>query len=253
MIPRVLLLAALMTACAPAIASMTISGTRVIFPGSEKEVLVRTNNKGTTPALVQVWVDDGDTNPNLDNVKTPFVVTPPVYRVEPGKGQSVRMIYNGMALPQDRESLFFFNMLEIPPKAKDADQGQKLELAFRTRIKIFYRPTGIEESSSENERDKLKWEVVSDAQRGIGFKVTNPTAYYFSFDSVIVMSDGRKITLNSDMVPPIGSKVLYPAQKLTGAVSSLEFKLINDYGAVIAEKLVWSAAAGRFIATAKDS
>lgn len=66
-------------------ASMTISGTRIIFPGNEKDVSVRTNNKGSQPALVQVWVDDGKTDSDINQVKVPFVVTPPVYRVEPGE------------------------------------------------------------------------------------------------------------------------------------------------------------------------
>ncbi|WP_237742372.1 fimbria/pilus periplasmic chaperone, partial [Yersinia pestis] len=86
----------------------------MIFPAAEKEVSIRTNNKGVQPALVQVWVDDGKTNANINSMKLPFMVTPPVFRVEPGKGQTVRMIYNGMALPQNKESVFWFNMLEIP-------------------------------------------------------------------------------------------------------------------------------------------
>ena len=98
-----------------AYAGMTISGTRVIFPGNEREKTVRTTNKGTTPLLVQVWVDDGGKNDDINNIKVPFTVTPPVYRIEPGKGQSIRLIYNGMSLPQDRESVFWFNLLEIPP------------------------------------------------------------------------------------------------------------------------------------------
>ncbi len=116
---------------------MTISGTRVIFPAAEKEVSIRTNNKGVQPALVQVWVDDGKTNANINSMKLPFMVTPPVFRVEPGKGQTVRMIYNGMALPQNKESVFWFNMLEIPAVKKEGNTQNKLELAFRTRIKVF--------------------------------------------------------------------------------------------------------------------
>lgn len=119
-------------------ASMTISGTRIVFPGDEKETSVRTTNKGSQPALVQVWVDDGKADADINAVKIPFVVTPPVYRVEPGRGQSVRLVYNGMNLPQDRESVYWFNMLEIPPAPAGAVKKNRLELAFRTRIKIFF-------------------------------------------------------------------------------------------------------------------
>jgi len=44
------------TLSASSMAAMTIAGTRVIFPGGEQEVTVRTTNKGDKPTLVQVWV-----------------------------------------------------------------------------------------------------------------------------------------------------------------------------------------------------
>lgn len=246
---RLVLTMTLMAACGSALASMTISGTRVIFPETEREVIVRTNNKGHSPTLVQVWVDDGNTNANLNQVKVPFLVTPPVFRVEPGKGQSVRMIYNGMSLPEDRESVFWFNMLEIPPKAKDDGTGQKLELAFRTRIKIFYRPKAIEKSNSEFEKNKLQWDVVNDEQRGKGIKVTNQTPYYFSFDSASVISQGKRIALAVDMVAPSSARIFYPKNKLTSAekISGLEYRQINDYGASLNRKFNWSSGKG-FIA-----
>lgn len=132
----------------------------MFFPGNEREHMVRTNNKSSSPLLVQVWVDDGTTNGDINKLKVPFTVTPPVYRVEPGKGQSVRLIYNGMTLPQDRESVFWFNMLEIPPVNESVADKDRLELAFRTRIKIFYRPS-ILKASALREFNSIKWQVIS--------------------------------------------------------------------------------------------
>lgn len=229
-----------------AVASITISGTRVIFPGSEREVSVRTNNKGNRPALAQVWIDDGSVDANINNVKTPFIVTPPVYRVEPGKGQTVRVIYNGMSLPQDRESVFWFNMLEIPPQNKNHSSGQKLELAFRTRIKVFYRPQSLEKNNSSNEVDQLKWEMVTEGARGKGIKVTNNSPYYFSFGPISVTSQGRSVELDSDMVAPKSSATFYPRNKLKmdGKFSSLDFQVVNDYGAYIKRTLTWNDSQG---------
>ncbi|HDS6852237.1 putative chaperone protein EcpD [Enterobacter cancerogenus] len=221
-----------------AVAGMTISGTRVIFPGSEKEQTVRTNNKNNTPTLVQVWVDDGNKNTDINNIKVPFTATPPVYRVEPGKGQSVRLIYNGMPLPQDRESVFWFNMLEIPPMNEKAKDTDRLELAFRTRIKIFYRPTALK-SSSANEFEKLRWEIISPTR---GIKVSNPTPYYFSFDSAIAYSGDTQYPLATDMIPPFGSKefVLANKNKVPATIGSVEARLINDYGGVVKYQLAHS-------------
>ncbi|EKS6740523.1 fimbria/pilus periplasmic chaperone [Enterobacter ludwigii] len=216
-------------------ASMTISGTRIVFPASEKEVNVRTMNKGDLPSLVQVWVDDGRPNEDVNNVKVPFIVTPPVYRVEPKRGQSVRMIFNGMPLPQDQESVFWFNMLEIPPRNASNEGGQKLELAFRTRIKIFYRPVSLEKSNSELESGKLNWKIVRDTRRGIGIEVDNATPYYFSFDGASVVTRRGNVSLAVDMVAPKSKRVFYPEKKLDmqEKISELKFRFLNDYGAPV--------------------
>lgn len=210
-------------------AAMTISGTRIIFPGNQKEQVVRTNNKGSKPALVQVWVDDGTTNKNINEMKVPFLATPPVYRVEPGKGQSVRLIYNGMTLPQDRESVFWFNMMEIPTVNKSSEDKPRLELAFNTRIKIFYRPQSLFSSSSD-EFKKLTWEIY---KQGKGITVGNPTPYYFSFESGYVIKGNNKNELKTEMIPPFSSRVFTPEKKGGGieATAEIHLHLINDYGA----------------------
>lgn len=222
-----------------AFAGMTISGTRIIFPGAEREHTVRTTNKGNMPLLAQVWVDDGSANDDINSIKVPFTVTPPVYRVEPGKGQSIRLIYNGMTLPQDRESVFWFNLLEIPPMKETAKETDHLELAFRTRIKIFYRPTVLK-SSSTQEVEKMHWEIISPAK---GIKATNPTPYYFSFDSASIISNGVKYPLDVDMIPPFGSKdfLLESKGNAPAAVSSVNVNMISDYGSVIEYKLTASS------------
>nr|WP_230979115.1 fimbria/pilus periplasmic chaperone [Intestinirhabdus alba] len=222
---------------------MTISGTRIVFPGTQSDQTVRTNNKGNTPIVAQVWVDDGSKDDNLSNINVPFTVTPPVFRVEPGKGQSVRLIYNGMSLPQDRESVFWFNLLEIPPVNEEVQQSDRLELAFRTRIKIFYRPTSLLKSSSAERVDDLRWER---AGAGKGVKVTNPTPYYFSFDSAYITAGTQKYPLVAKMIPPFSSETFLPENKARtpATLSSVTFRLINDYGGVNEYQLSPTAGSG---------
>ncbi|PJI52023.1 molecular chaperone EcpD, partial [Methylobacterium radiotolerans] len=50
-------------------------------------------------------------------------------------------MHTGEPMPQDKESVFWLNVLEIPPKDK-ANQNL-LQMAFRSRIKLFYRPAGL--------------------------------------------------------------------------------------------------------------
>lgn len=61
-------------------------------------------------------------------------------------------------LPKDRESVFWFNVLEVPPKPDAATVANQslLQLAFRTRIKLFYRPEALKGNPSEAPL-ALKW------------------------------------------------------------------------------------------------
>lgn len=63
-------------------------------------------------------------------------------RVEPGAKSQVKIqaLPSVAALPQDRESVYYFNLREIPPKS---DKPNTLQLALQTRIKLFYRPKAI--------------------------------------------------------------------------------------------------------------
>lgn len=233
-----LLVALLFSIISPAFSSIVISGTRIIFPGDQNEVNVRTTNKSATAALAQVWIDAGDIKANLQNTQVPFIATPPVYRVEPNKGQSIRLIYNGMALPQDRESLFWFNLLEIPPKKAGEAKGQRLEIAFRTRIKLFYRPKALLNGSATTEVDRLEWQVVNDSQRGRGIKIKNPTPYYYSFNSITVYSGNKKVDMKSEMAAPKSEEIFFPENKAKiSSITAIDFEYINDYGGVVPVKL----------------
>lgn len=240
LLKKFFLLSALFSASTASIAGVTIAGTRIIFPGNEREMSVRTNNKGNLPALVQVWIDDGQANENINQVKTPFIITPPVFRIEPGKGQSLRLIYNGMALPQDRESLFWFNLLEIPPMTKTQDKSKNnLELAFRTRIKILWRPQTLEENSVKTFK-RLKWEIANDSKKGAGIRITNPTGYYYSFDTGTITQGGKKYDVNMDMVAPGHTETWYAgsASAAGGSVTQITVKLLNDYGSPVEKTLI---------------
>lgn len=97
---------------------------------------------GKEPSMVQVWIDRGDPNSRADTANAPFLVTPPLVRIDPNKGQAFRVVFTGAELPKDRESIFWFNLLDVPPLPKDAD-ANVMQVAYRSRIKLFYRPEGL--------------------------------------------------------------------------------------------------------------
>lgn len=46
-------------AASHASADIVISGTRIVYPESSKDVIVNLDNRGAKPLLVQSWLDDG--------------------------------------------------------------------------------------------------------------------------------------------------------------------------------------------------
>ena len=88
-----------------------ISGTRVIYPSTAREVTLELTNKGTLPALVQIWMDSGDRRIRPGADRLPFLITPPITRIEALRGQSLRLAYVGQGLPSNKESVFWLNVL----------------------------------------------------------------------------------------------------------------------------------------------
>lgn len=87
-------------------ASVVVAGTRVIYNAKDREVTLKLSNNGASPALTQVWLDNGDAKEDPSKLDLPFVRTPALARIDPQKSQTIRISYTGEALPQDRETPF---------------------------------------------------------------------------------------------------------------------------------------------------
>jgi len=218
-----------------AYASVTIGGTRVIYPMAEREVTVKLENDSRSPSLVQVWVDDGKTDADPGEAKVPFVVTPPIFRMEAQKSQTLRVMYTGDALPSDRESVFWLNVLDIPPKSSKAAKANTLQFAFRTRIKIFVRPAKLD-GTPEDAPAQLSWKLVPAPDgKGQALSVTNPTPYHVSFSEFSVQ-DGSQSFKNDHggMVAPEGTTLLtVPHMAAAHPGATVHFTAISDNAAAL--------------------
>lgn len=217
----------------PAWSYVQISGTRVIYPAAAREVTLELTNKGTTPSLVQVWLDAGDRRIRPGAEAVPFLITPPITRIEAQRGQSLRLAYVGQGLPQDRESVFWLNVLEVPPSAKATQPGQNLvQLAFRSRIKMFYRPEGLA-GNMEHSANHLSWRLIRQGE-GYALRASNPSLYHVSISNLELQTAQSKSYSNQSggMVAPGGS-FDFPVERLSGTVhaKAVTFYWLNDYGA----------------------
>lgn len=213
-------------------ASVVIGGTRVIFHAKEREATVRLSNPGQLPALTQVWLDKGDPGASPASISVPFTVTPPIARIDPGKGQTLRIFHTGESLPQGRESVFWLNVLEVPPTSKDQPEVNKLQLAFRTRIKLFYRPDGLSGSAQEAPT-KIEWRLLRKGGQA-WVEARNPTAFFVSLAHLEVLGAGKSAKFEQGGMVGPGETQEFP---LTGDVPAdalmLHYQAINDLGGPI--------------------
>jgi len=211
-------------------AGIVVAGTRVVFPANEREVTIKITNEGAAPALVQAWVDSGGQNESPTHIDVPFTLTPPLFRLDAGKGQTLRMMQTGEPMPTDKESLYWLNVLEVPPKAA-GDDTNKIQLAFRTRIKVMYRPEGLAGSATEA-RDKLSWVFKQTAPGKYALVATNPTPYVVNVGSISLKSDGKTYDAGAGYVLP-GSHHAFPISSVDSALGPdavVLFSAIDDWG-----------------------
>ncbi|HHE6468672.1 TPA: molecular chaperone [Providencia rettgeri] len=213
-------------------ASVVINGTRVIYPGNEKEITVKLSNKGSQPVLVQSWIDDGDQNALPENINVPFFLTPPINRIEPNKSQTLRISYAGnKEKAKSEESVYWLNVLEIPPapKADDNKVSNNLQIAFRTRIKLFYRPEAINNKfDAAKSAEELIWSIENGK-----LIAHNQSPYFVSLISITLGNENQQEIVKGEMIAPNQSKQFeFKNRNLINSGNTLSYEYINDWGAV---------------------
>lgn len=193
-------------------AGVIIGGTRIIYDGNKKEASVSVKNPDSTPYLIQSWIETSSGGAE----KAPFIITPPLYRLDKGQQNVERILLSG-SLPQDKESLYWLNIKAIP----SAKRGENtLQIAVKTRIKLIYRPSSLKGSLPEQLADKLTWQ-----RTGNQIQVTNPTYYVMNFSEIAV--GGKRLDNVSYVLPGSTARFNLPAGVSSGSVV---YKIINDYG-----------------------
>lgn len=192
-------------------AGVVIGGTRVVYDGGKKESSLSVSNPDNVPYLIQSWIE-----PQNDGAeKAPFIITPPLYRLDHGQQNVMRIVRAGN-LPDNKESMYWLNIKSIPSSPK---KDNTLQIAVKTRIKLIYRPEGLKDKSPEDLAGQLKWSRV-----GNSVQVTNPTSYYMNFNEIKV---GGKVLPDVTYVAP-GTSATFNAADNNGPIT---FRLITDYGA----------------------
>lgn len=202
-------------------AAIALDRTRVIFDGGLNSVSLNVSNHNKQlPYLAQGWIEDEQGN----KIQSPLTVLPPVQRIEPGKPSQVKIqaLPAAKQLPKDRETIYYFNLREIPPKS---EKPNTLQIALQTRIKLFYRPAEI----AIEKNAPAPQEQLTLLREGDKYIVNNPTPYFVTLVDASNKKGGSGIKdFEPMMVPPKSKLPLTVSASSVGNSPVLTY--INDYG-----------------------
>ncbi|MFK3663515.1 molecular chaperone [Scandinavium sp. NPDC088450] len=216
------LLSSLLLVAATTHAGVIINGTRMVYQGNKQESSIGVSNPDNINYLVQSWVDAGTGK----KASVPFLITPPLFRLDAKEDNVLRVVRTGGTLPEDRESLYWLNIKAIP-SSHHSDDTNTLQIAINTRIKLLYRPESVK-GKPEDVAEKLQWH-----REGNDLVVNNPTPFYMNFQAVTL--NGHKVTSATWAVPD--TETHFALQANTSG-TSVSWSVITDYGSI---SKTWSA------------
>lgn len=207
--------------CAPLLSNAAVvpDRTRVIFEESAASVSVTVSNKNLQlPFVVQSWIEDA----NGKKITTPFMVLPPLQRIEPNESSVLRIVkLPALSLPKDRESVFYLNIREIPPKSEAVNA---MQIALQSKIKLFYRPDAVKRERGEDLALGLK---LSIDPVGKQLLVDNPTPFHITVVGLLAGPQKTKMPVETVMIAPLsGARIPLSST----AFSELRVSNMNDFG-----------------------
>ncbi|PVZ87880.1 molecular chaperone [Serratia sp. S1B] len=200
--------------------------TRVIFHAGNKSTTAGIQNLSQIPYLVKAEVVN--LPGQLEQQAIPFLVTPPLFRLEPQEQFRVRILPQAKTnLPTDRESVFYLSFLAIPStsqpgQAADTAVTARLSVGIQPLIKLFYRPAALPMTAREAQ-SKLVFHAYRDE-----VVMENPTPYYLTLNTLKLKGQNIDLAQTGAMIAPF-SKKTYPVM---GKTANATYTVINDYGAV---------------------
>lgn len=210
-----------LSCCSQSMAAFVLNGTRFIYEEGKKNVSFEVTNNAEKTYGGQVWIDNTSQGNGVY-----MVPQPPFFKVSPKQKQVIRIMNTDTNLPKDRESLFWLNVQEVPPKPEVKDEdGSVLAIAMNTRVKVIFRPASVKDGRNDAE-NKLKLE-----HRGGDTWLNNPTPYYMAI--VNVKHDGKDISLSDRVMKEISQLKPFSNVNLEKKVSGrISVDAVNDWGGV---------------------
>ncbi|EDT8754109.1 TPA: fimbria/pilus periplasmic chaperone [Salmonella enterica] len=207
-----------------------IGATRVIYNQGSPSASFWIKNEQEYPIIVQTQVlkDDRES-------KAPFIVTPPILRVDSNIQTRLRVIPIAPLQNKDSEELFWICVKGVPPKEEVSKKKSNIEeksqlninIITNSCIKLISRPERIELSIKEASK-KLVFK-----KQGDSLVIENKTPVYINISKAMI--NGKKITIPNGYIRPY-SKEIVDIKYRSG--DKILLVVLDDYGAEIINEVI---------------
>ncbi|WP_438451923.1 fimbrial biogenesis chaperone [Vibrio alginolyticus] len=207
---------------ASSMSSVTINQTRVVFNEDDRVATITLNSNNENSSLIQLWIDNGELDTEPSMIDVPFIINPQVKELKPKQAQVVKIKYVGDTVLRN-EGLYWLNLLEVPKKVESGKNY--IQLAYRTRIKLFYRPDHLSELSQSKSSEDLDFVLLNDT-----IKIKNKSPFHITLTE-IKKEDGenyKTIENSSLMIPPNSSQEI--SVDKGSDFRKIKYTYINDWG-----------------------
>ncbi|MEX6230103.1 fimbrial biogenesis chaperone [Providencia hangzhouensis] len=212
--------------------TLVFSYQRTTFIEGEKSVSFRIlNDTDKTPYLMQSSVELLDEGSGLDikenNINIPFMVTPPLHKLEAGNSYTWRVMFIGDndKLAKDRETVYIVKYRAIPPLDKNMRENNSsidVNTIQVLHFKVYYRPKQFANLTIENEQKKISFR-----REGNNIIVKNNSPIYMSFESLAVngVSVGYKELFKP--IKPLSEQIFISDSKIRD-VNTITWSVLDE-------------------------
>ena len=203
---------------------VNLGASRIIYNPNSRGVSLLVSNMQEYPVLIQgkVYAEDKTTI-------APFIITPPLSRLDAQQKSLLRIIRTGGQFAEDRETLQWLCVSAIPPKDTDVwaqdkskntpkDVTLNMEVSANSCIKLLLRPSALK-GSVMNAASELQWQ-----RQGNTLIATNPSAFYINLNS---LKAGKSSLPHLSYIAPFASRKFTLPKGASGQIS---WSIITDEG-----------------------
>lgn len=194
------------------VTGIQLGQTRVVITPGEHSSYFNIMSHDDRPYVISAFVLDEN-----NKRSRAFAVDPGIFQLPGREKVSVRVLQLE-SLPVDQESLFWLQVNSLVARSDSSTKDSNaLNLALGQRIKLFYRPTGLD-GDAKYAAENLQWHLKDGYLTAV-----NPTKFWISMSSITINGKHHNI---SDMVRPLGNFKI----KASNIGPEDGFAVINEYG-----------------------